>query len=386
MLKNEEFESIGEFVNLDSESLEKIQETLIDESYFSYKIYVRLNPTCILKRVRLFIIFRALSELGQICFTNPETQVLESGDFKLEFEVYFISQKSDKEILKALDVIMEIENKYILKKSKDQFISVFSDFVSKGLIKDKVGIDTQIQEQVLNNEIVHREGEYAVSQKKAKASKDLFLNMTDLQKDALKEIGNIGAGNAANALAGLINKRVDINIPSVQIIELDEYIDSITKNNYKLFTTWSNITGDNKATILVMFKISDVIKLVSVMIEGIEESKTKISEDDIQSIDDLPELYTSALSELGNILANHYSIALGNLLELKLKTEIPGISLDIGNQLYDTINDKIGLFKGLCLLIATTIMIKDLMVSGSCVFIPDPTTMDKLLDSLSQFL
>ena len=86
VLATAETHSIKEFVNADKESYEKIQEKLIDESYFSYKVYIRLHPTCILKRVRLFIIFRALHELGQICFTNPEAQALESGDFKLEFE------------------------------------------------------------------------------------------------------------------------------------------------------------------------------------------------------------------------------------------------------------------------------------------------------------
>ena len=395
MLKNEEIDSIKEFINADQESYEKIQEKLINESYFSYKIYVRLHPTCILKRVRLFIIFRALDELGQICFTNPEAQALESGDFKLEFEIYYISQKNEKEILKALDEILEIENKYILSKSKDDFISIYSDFVSEGLLKEKVGMDTEIQgqqsikgkqEQALSKDNTLKDGESKRSQIDAKSLEEQFKKITDLQKDALKEIGNIGAGNAANALAGLINRRVDINIPSVQIIDLDEYIGDIAKNNYKLFTAWSNITGDNNATILIMFKISDVLKIVSMMMEGMEEAKTEFSEDDIKSIDDLPEIYTSALSELGNILANHYSLALGNLLELHLRTDPPGMSIDVGKQLHETIANKIGVFTGLSLLVATTIMIKDLMASGFCIFIPDPITMDKMIEALSQFL
>jgi len=387
LLNNEEFDSIREFITIDEK---KIQETLLDESYFSYKVYFRLNPTCILKSVRLFIIFRSLNELGTICFTNPAPQMLESGNFKREFEVYFISQKNDKEILNALDEILEIENKYILIKSKDEFISIFRDFTSKGIVDDKVGRDTETPDKSSKEHqarvIEQKVEESKKSQIKTETSKNQFSNVTDLQKDALKEIGNIGAGNAANALAGLINKRVDINIPSVQIIELDKYLEGITKHDYKLFTMWSNITGDNKATILVIFKITDVLKLVSIMIEGLEESKTILSENDINSIDDLPELYASALNELGNILANHYSSALGSLLELNIRADPPGMSVDIGKQLHDTISEKAGLFKGVSLLIGTTIMVKDLIASGSCVFIPDPTTMDKLLDSLSQFI
>ena len=389
MLKNEEFESIREFINIDGESLGKIKETLIDEANFSYKIYVRLKPTCILKRVRLFIIFRALNELGQICFTIPDTQALESGDFKLDFEIYLISQKKTDEILKVLDEIMEIENKYVIEKSKDEFLALFSDFISEGSVNnEKVGNETGTlvkendqEEHVLNNEILHEESGFVISQAEIDKITENLNSLNDLQKDALKEIGNIGAGNAANALAGLINRRVDINIPSVQIVELEKYINNIAKNNLKLVTSWSIITGDNRATILIMFKLSDVMKLVSIMIEGMEGSKAEFLEDDINSINDLPELYISALSELGNILANHYSIALGNLLELKLITEPPGISVDVGKQLHDTINKKAGLYNGLSLLIATTIMIKDLMISGTCTIVPESATLDKLLDA-----
>jgi len=394
MLKNEEFESIREFINIDGESLGKIKETLIDEANFSYKIYVRLKPTCILKRVRLFIIFRALNELGQICFTIPDTQALESGDFKLDFEIYLISQKKTDEILKVLDEIMEIENKYVIEKSKDEFLALFSDFISEGSVNnEKVGNETGTlvkendqEEHVLNNEILHEESGFVISQAEIDKITENLNSLNDLQKDALKEIGNIGAGNAANALAGLINRRVDINIPSVQIVELEKYINNIAKNNLKLVTSWSIITGDNRATILIMFKLSDVMKLVSIMIEGMEGSKAEFLEDDINSINDLPELYISALSELGNILANHYSIALGNLLELKLITEPPGISVDVGKQLHDTINKKAGLYNGLSLLIATTIMIKDLMISGTCTIVPESATLDKLLDALSKFI
>ena len=87
------------------------------------------------------------------------------------------------------------------------------------------------------------------------------IKLTDLQRDALKEIGNIGAGNAANALAKMINKRVDINIPAVEMVELDKFANKISKTNEKLLVAWSNITGKTRATILSIFDISDIIDL-----------------------------------------------------------------------------------------------------------------------------
>ena len=51
------------------------------------------------------------------------------------------------------------------------------------------------------------------------------INLNDLstiQYDVLKELGNIGAGNATTALAQLINKRVQIGVPQVRLLEFHE--------------------------------------------------------------------------------------------------------------------------------------------------------------------
>ncbi len=376
---------------MDKETADKIQKMLVDESYSPYKIFIRLDPTCVLKSVRLFIIFRALHEHGQICFTFPELQELEAVDFKRGFEVYFLSQKSLEEILRALNEILEIKNKYVLSKSKEEFKSLYDDFLSS----DKLGMEIEFLRKLsaydsqageMNTKIVQEQEELELSQINEIISEVQYSSMDDFQRDALKEIGNIGAGNAANALAGMINKRVDINIPSVQIIDLNEYFESIAKKNYKIVTTWSIIVGDSKATILVVFKFSDVLKIISIMVEGMEEPTDLKSEDNTKSINDLPELYSSALSELGNMLASHFSIAIGKMLKINLRTQPPGMSLDIGKKLLDTINSKSELYKGPTLLINTTIMIKELMASGSCVFIPNPTTLQEFLVSLSRFL
>lgn len=43
-------------------------------------------------------------------------------------------------------------------------------------------------------------------------------NLNDLQFDVLKEIGNIGAGNATTALAKMMNMKIDMNVPRVDLV------------------------------------------------------------------------------------------------------------------------------------------------------------------------
>ncbi|NLX01434.1 MAG: CheY-P-specific phosphatase CheC, partial [Syntrophomonadaceae bacterium] len=47
---------------------------------------------------------------------------------------------------------------------------------------------------------------------------DEFTKLSGLQLDALKEIGNIGAGNAATALAQMVQAKIDMTVPQVSIL------------------------------------------------------------------------------------------------------------------------------------------------------------------------
>ena len=46
-----------------------------------------------------------------------------------------------------------------------------------------------------------------------------YEDLTDIHLDVLKEVGNIGSGNAAAALSTLINKNVQIQMPEIVFIE-----------------------------------------------------------------------------------------------------------------------------------------------------------------------
>ena len=59
------------------------------------------------------------------------------------------------------------------------------------------------------------------------AVSDDILELTPTQLDALREIGNVGAGNSATALSQIINHRIDMNVPEVSIVPLTEVPDLV---------------------------------------------------------------------------------------------------------------------------------------------------------------
>lgn len=109
-------------------SPEKVGQLLKDKKSMSYKIYIRLQSTCVFKQVRLFIILRALNKIGQICWSTPDPKTLEKGIIDNNFELYLISQKKNDEITKVLDEILEIDDKIITEIASEKFNSLIQDF------------------------------------------------------------------------------------------------------------------------------------------------------------------------------------------------------------------------------------------------------------------
>lgn len=210
------------------------------------------------------------------------------------------------------------------------------------------------------------------------------LKFTEVQRDALQEIGNIGAGNAANALAKMINKRVDINIPKVEMVNLDEYAKHISKKRQKLLVSWNNVTGITKSTILSIFKVSDIIDITSIIVDDKDKKIINLKKK-IEKVTDFPELYLSAITELGHILGSNYASALGDLLNMRLMTDPPDVCVDNGSQLFDILKDEIKLLKKLSLVITTNVIVTDIKITGTFLFIPNLETLQELLDALMNF-
>ncbi|MHA1988017.1 MAG: chemotaxis protein CheC, partial [Promethearchaeota archaeon] len=210
------------------------------------------------------------------------------------------------------------------------------------------------------------------------------IQLSEVQRDALQEVGNIGAGNAANALAQMINKRVDINIPSVEMVELDDYANSISKKDEKLLVAWSNVVGKTRATVLTLFNMKDAVDITSIIVDDTDKKQIDLRKK-INKASDFPELYKSAISELGHILGSHYVSAIGDLLGLRLMTEPPDMSVDTGHQLFKILKEEIGLLKKLSLVINTSVIITDFKITGTFLFIPSLETLQELLDALLRF-
>ena len=141
---------------------------------------------------------------------------------------------------------------------------------------------------------------------------------TDLEIDALKEIGNIGAGNAATALSMLLSKKITIKVPRIRIIPFDDVSKSVGGPERLVVGIFMRINGDIDGNILIVIPEQDAYCLTETLLNVKRDRDLDFSEMEI-----------SALTELGNIVGSSYIVALSELTKLSLKISVPSLAFDM---------------------------------------------------------
>jgi len=133
------------------------------------------------------------------------------------------------------------------------------------------------------------------------------MELNNEQVDALKEIGNIGAGNAATALGQLLEKKISINVPNVRLLSFDKFPKLQFLENPGEFSiaVSHRILGELKGGLLILFPQKSALSMIDIL------SHRKIGSTEIFSM-----LDESALSESSNIICCSYLNAIGQFLHL----------------------------------------------------------------------
>lgn len=133
------------------------------------------------------------------------------------------------------------------------------------------------------------------------------VNLNTEQLDALREIGNIGGGNAATALSQLLNKRVAVNIPSVKLLSLEEAggSDFLIKAEELSIAVSLRILGKLKGGMIVLFPQRSALLMIDILMQR------KVGSTEIFTLTD-----ESVLSECAHIVCCSYLNAVGEFLGL----------------------------------------------------------------------
>ena len=144
-----------------------------------------------------------------------------------------------------------------------------------------------------------------------------YDELNEMQIDILREIGNIGAGNAATALATILDEKVDMSVPSVRITGFDEAVENLGGAESLTVAVLVNFGGDANGMIMFLLNVEDAKSIMDIL----------VGEDDGE--EGLSEIKISGIKEIGNILASSYVNAISALTGLTIEVSIPYVAIDM---------------------------------------------------------
>ena len=198
-------------------------------------------------------------------------------------------------------------------------------------------------------------------------------NLHHVEIDTLKEIGNIGAGHAITAMSQMLNKKIKMKIPVVNMVEFKNIAEFLGGPEQIVIGVLVQISGDiNGMMMFLVRKECGAIMIRSLMGDFAPE----------ESGDDFTELELSAMKEIGNILASSYLGALAGFISKNVIPSVPFLSIDMANAILSVPAIEFGKTADHALFIESVFETNGDSLSGYFLLIPDVPSLEVILSAL----
>ena len=188
--------------------------------------------------------------------------------------------------------------------------------------------------------------------------------------DVLKEIGNIGAGNATTALAQLIGDKVDMSVPTVSLLDFKDVGQFIGGEEQVMVGILLQVEGDITGSIMFLLEQKSAKHMVRKLMMGMETPDEGFDEMEI-----------SALREVGNIITGAYLNALSGLTNLCNFPSVPALTVDMAGAILSVPAIQFGI-QGDQILMIQNEFFDEVAMDGYFILVPDMESYSVILKAL----
>lgn len=198
------------------------------------------------------------------------------------------------------------------------------------------------------------------------------FNLDDSQQyfDVLKEIGNIGAGNATTALAQMLRCKVDMKVPQVKLLDFQEVGSAMGGEEQIMAGVYLLVEGDITGSMMFLLEEKAAHSLVAKLMQMPPNSDGEFTEMEL-----------SALKEIGNIIVASYLNSLSMLTNMRIMPSVPDLSIDMAGAILSVPAIEFGELGDKILLIQTQFT-DDVELNGYFILVPDLESYDKILTAI----
>lgn len=199
------------------------------------------------------------------------------------------------------------------------------------------------------------------------------FNLNDVSEryvDVLKEIGNIGAGNAMTALSQMLQCKVDMRVPQVRLLEFSEVGAIMGGEEKTMCGILLGVEGDITGSIMFLIELEAAKSLIKKLMMGYESGQP--------TFDDME---LSALKEISNIITGAYLNSLSTLTNLMIYPTPPSLTIDMAGAILSVPAIEFGILGDHILLIQSQFY-DEVEIDGYFILIPDLPSYEKILSAL----
>ena len=200
-----------------------------------------------------------------------------------------------------------------------------------------------------------------------------FADLDERSRDILKEIGNIGTGNAVTALSQMLMHPVDIAVPDLKILKYQEVCSLLDSADELQTGIMVGVGGEMEG--MFLFLLSETFTMMVL---------NKILGEEEREFLNPGEMERSLICELGNIMCGSYINALASVMDLKLEVSVPDVCIDMGGAILSVPLSRFLRVSDDILMIDNLFHLGGESFLGRILFIPEPDSLDMMLRSLRE--
>ncbi len=200
----------------------------------------------------------------------------------------------------------------------------------------------------------------------------MYSRLNLIQMDVLKELSSIGSANAATALSSLVSSKVEITVPQVNLVPLENISSLFGGMDKLLFVLDTELKGDISGRIFIFLSLEDAKGLGGMLLGKSPEE-----------IDIREEMFLSSLKESANILGGSYISALAEMTNMTILNSTPSLAIDMVGAVLDFIFIKIAQYSEEVLFIRNSLQVHGKNLNSLIMLFPDNESLIKIFETLN---
>lgn len=192
------------------------------------------------------------------------------------------------------------------------------------------------------------------------------------ERDALREVANIGAGHAATALSQMTDRKIMIAVPEVEVKRLEDAAELLGPADTIVAAVLMHMMGDLTGRTLLVLPEASARTLCNILLRN-PEAPTGFSE-----------MQRSTIMETGNILCSAYLNALSDFMGMMLVPSVPALVVDQAGAVLTTAYLNFGHARDFVICVETAFRIagSEEIVQGQFILMPDVASLTAIFDAI----